>query len=85
MPFFNGVIKALGKRINYDAVVNYAGNSFAKDSWEMIQNANPIIKSRKLDKGTAQLFSNIKVMKSEDFEEDWMKDFKEGKHEKPDS
>lgn len=44
IPFFNDVIKTLGKKVNYDAVVNYAGNSFAKDSWKMIQDANPLLK-----------------------------------------
>lgn len=42
IPFFNNVLAMLGKRVNYDAVVNYAGNSFAKDSWKLIQEANPM-------------------------------------------
>ena len=40
--FFNDVLDALGAKLNYDAVVNYAGNSFCKDSWDMIQSANPM-------------------------------------------
>jgi len=46
IPFFNNVLAMLGKRVNYDAVVNYAGNSFAKDSWKLIQDANPMTKPK---------------------------------------
>lgn len=45
--FFNSVLTTLGKRVNYDAVVNYAGNSFAKDAWKTIQEANPLVKQKK--------------------------------------
>jgi hypothetical protein len=31
----------LGYRLNYEAVINYAGNSFCKDSWKMITESNP--------------------------------------------
>lgn len=40
--FFEAVLEELGHKLAYDAVVNYAGNSFAKDSWDMIQNSNPM-------------------------------------------
>lgn len=42
IPFFDGVLEALGYRLNYDAVVNYAGNSFCEKSWEMISENNPL-------------------------------------------
>lgn len=42
IPFFDGVLEALGHRLNYDAVVNYAGNSFCEKSWEMISENNPL-------------------------------------------
>lgn len=48
IPFFNNVLATLGKRVNYDAVVNYAGNSFAKDSWKLIQEANPMVTQKKI-------------------------------------
>ena len=51
IPFFNNVLATLGKRVNYDAVVNYAGNSFAKDSWKLIQEANPMQKQKKQNSG----------------------------------
>lgn len=78
--FFDNVLAALGKRVNYDAVVNYAGNSFAKDSWKMIQEANPLIKKRKNSKNFVNMINKqIKVAetvtditKVEGF--DWMND-----------
>lgn len=61
IPFFSSVLHMLGKRINYDAVVNYAGNSFAKDSWQLIQDANPMVKPRKISRGFAGMLSKIAV------------------------
>ena len=40
--FFDDVLTELGHKLSYDAIVNYAGNSFCKDSWDMITNANPM-------------------------------------------
>lgn len=39
---FNDILTELGRKLSYDAVVNYAGNSFCKDSWDMIMNSNPM-------------------------------------------
>lgn len=39
--FFEDVIEELGQKLIYDAVVNYAGNSFCSDSWNMITDNNP--------------------------------------------
>lgn len=39
---FNDILTELGRKLSYDAVVNYAGNSFCKDSWDMIRDANPM-------------------------------------------
>ena len=67
IPFFNSVLAALGKRVNYDAVVNYAGNAFAKDSWKMIQEANPMTKPKKIGNAFADMIQKtIKVAKTED-------------------
>ena len=57
IPFFNSVLAALGKRVNYDAVVNYAGNSFAKDSWKLIQEANPLVKPKKISNGFLEMLN----------------------------
>ena len=40
--FFESVLEELGKKLNYDAIVNYAGNSFCEKSWKMIQEAYPM-------------------------------------------
>lgn len=39
--FFEDILAELGQKLSYEAVSNYAGNSFCKDSWDMIQKANP--------------------------------------------
>lgn len=40
--FLESVLTALGKKLNYDAVVNYAGNSYFEKSWEVITENNPM-------------------------------------------
>lgn len=39
--FFEDVIEELGHKLIYDAISNYAGNSFCDKSWEMISEHNP--------------------------------------------
>lgn len=41
--FFEDVLAELGHKLSYDAIVNYAGNSFCKDSWDMIMDTNPMM------------------------------------------
>ena len=41
--FFEDVLEQLGHKLNYDAVVNYAGNSFVEKSWDMIMDSNPMM------------------------------------------
>ena len=41
--FFNDVLEELGHKLSYDAIVNYAGNSFVEKSWDMIVDANPMM------------------------------------------
>lgn len=69
IPFFNNVLGALGKRVNYDAIVNYAGNSFAKDSWEMIKEANPLTKPRKVSKGFMEMLNKVPTMNKKEQED----------------
>lgn len=58
--FFNSVLAMLGKRVNYDAVVNYAGNSFAKDAWKTIREANPLaVKEKK--HAFADMFAEVAI------------------------
>lgn len=40
--FFEEVLAQLGRKLSYDAIVNYAGNSFVEKSWDMIMDANPM-------------------------------------------
>lgn len=40
--FFEDVLEQLGHKLTYDAVVNYAGNSFCEKSWDMISDNNPL-------------------------------------------
>lgn len=70
IPFFDGVLEALGYRLNYEAIVNYAGNSFCEKSWEMISDNNPFTVKKKRHKdalgGLGSLLSgrNIQVVHS---------------------
>lgn len=40
--FFEDVLAELGHKLHYDAVVNYAGNSFFEKSWQLIADSNPL-------------------------------------------
>ena len=40
--FFSDVLEELGHKLSYDAIVNYAGNSFCEKSWDMIMDSNPM-------------------------------------------
>ena len=42
--WFQSVLEALGKRINYESISNLYGNSFAKDAAKVIQASNPLLK-----------------------------------------
>lgn len=70
--FFEDVLSELGHKLVYDAVVNYAGNSFCEKAWDMIMDHNPFNieedgekMNKKVSKTLSELFnsSNIKVKK----------------------
>lgn len=62
IPFFKAVLKALGKRLNYEAVVNYAGNSFCKDAGKLISESNPLRSEREnVANGLLGLFSSVAI------------------------
>lgn len=42
--WFNKVLEALGKRLNYESISNLYGNSFAKDAQDVISSQNPLHK-----------------------------------------
>ena len=72
--FFEDVLDELGHKLTYEAVSNYAGNSFCEKSWEMIQDNNPFVLADDSAKGSsrtasalANFFSsaNIEIIKPE--------------------
>lgn len=42
--WFQSILEALGKRLNYESLSNLYGNAFAKDAAKLVQAANPLIK-----------------------------------------
>ena len=63
--WFQAVLEALGKRINYESISNLYGNSFAKDSAKIIQAANPLLKNGgKPNTGVMGLMGQIKVVEA---------------------
>lgn len=51
--FFEDVLTELGHKQTYDAVVNYAGNSFVEKSWDMIKESNPMALNENQKSNTA--------------------------------
>ena len=67
--FFQQVLEELGHKLSYDAIVNYAGNSFCEKSWDMIQESNPMMlgggkpgKSMKQQQTFADFFSRARIV-----------------------
>ena len=63
IPFFNDVLAALGRRLNYESVSNLYGNSFCKDAGKYISEANPLVKPHK-NKGFIDLLSKATITMS---------------------
>ena len=63
--FFEEVLEELGKKLNYDAIVNYAGNSFCEKSWDMIQKAFPLNgdEQKSVSNSIAAFFENATIIK----------------------
>ena len=59
--FFSNVLEELGHKLNYDAIVNYAGNSFVEKSWDMIMDSNPmnIDENRHMSSSSARTFADF--------------------------
>lgn len=71
--FFNDVLTELGHKLNYDAVVNYAGNSFAEKSWDMIMDSNPMMmdengKSHRMNNQLAEFLGGARMATPADLE-----------------
>jgi len=61
--WFNSVLEALGKRVNFESISNLYGNSFAKDAAKVVQGANPLLKNGgKANTGVMGLMGKIKIV-----------------------
>lgn len=67
--FFEDVLEQLGHKLSYDAIVNYAGNSFVEKSWDMITESNPMViadgkkhMSSKQKNDMIAFFSNARIV-----------------------
>ena len=60
--FFDDVLSELGHRLNYEAVVNYAGNAFCEKSWDMITKSNPFhVGEQTASNNLMGFFSNSRI------------------------
>ena len=67
--WFQSVLTALGKRLNFESISNLYGNAFAKDAGKLVPAANPLLKNEgKVNTGVMGLMGKIKIIdsKSED-------------------
>lgn len=63
--WFNQVLEALGKRINFESISNLYGNSFAKDANKHIQSANPLLKNGGQKAGSiVDLLGKVKIIQA---------------------
>lgn len=70
---FEDVLEELGRKLNYDAVVNYAGNSFCEKSWDMIMDSNPMMisengHSSRSQRDLASFLGNARVATPDDLQ-----------------
>ena len=64
MNFFNEVLGALGKKLNYESISNLYGNSFAKNAGKAIQAAYPLLhKDTSGVNGFAKMMNQTKIIK----------------------
>lgn len=61
--WFQSVLQALGKRIEFESVSNLYGNAFAKDAGKIVHAANPLVKNGgKVNTGVMGLMGKIKIV-----------------------
>lgn len=63
--WFELILQALGKRLDFESVINLLGNSFAKDAAKAVAAANPLRKGKKsggAGAAFAQMAGNIKII-----------------------
>ena len=62
IPFFNGVLSAIGRRLNYESISNLYGNSFCKDAGKYIQEAYPLVPAKKISSGMMNMLNNATII-----------------------
>ena len=55
--WFNAVLEALGKRLDYESISNIYGHSFAKDAAKVVQATNPLMKHNSTGNSAQTLLS----------------------------
>lgn len=63
IPFFNSVLSAIGRKLNYESISNLYGNSFCKDAGKYIQDAYPLTPFKKISGGMVNMLSQATVVK----------------------
>ena len=63
IPFFQSVLAAIGRKLNYDSVSNLYGNSFCKDAGKYIQDAYPLSPVKKVSSGMVNMLSQATIIK----------------------
>lgn len=63
IPFFNSVLTAIGRKINYASVSNLYGNSFCKDAGKYIQEAYPLSPVKKINSGMMNMLSQATIIR----------------------
>ena len=73
--FFRGILKALGKKLNYMAVVNLYGNAFAKDASKYVNDANPLSPEKTSGQAIAAMFKSKNYVQGSAMKDalDWAK------------
>ena len=57
--WFNLVLQALGKRLDYESVINLMGNAFAKDAAKAVSAAYPLRAHERSTGGSGVAFANM--------------------------
>lgn len=61
IPFFNDVLKMLGRVLNWEKLLGFAGNSFAKDLDKALAEAHPMVPPSKIGSGLMSLINGVNL------------------------
>lgn len=64
--WFTDLLDVMGEFVNYEAIINYAGNAFCEKSWDMIMDSNPMLKGQILttEQRSWETFFNTATIKT---------------------